>query len=60
LEEKMAAIVRVHHPVLTPSERAAREEEIKRALVQFYKDVYGNEQRKKHLTNDDFEKDNNL
>jgi len=38
----MAAIVRVHHPVLTPSERAAREEEIKRALIQFYKEVYGN------------------
>lgn len=43
----MAAIVRVHHPVLTPSERAAREEEIKKALVTFYKEVYGNEQRKK-------------
>lgn len=43
----MAAIVRVHHPNLTPSERSAREEEIKRALVQFYKEVYGNEHRKK-------------
>jgi len=43
----MAAIVRVHHPNLTPSERTVREEEIKKALVTFYKEVYGNEQRKK-------------
>ena len=44
------AIVRVHHPKLTPSERAAREEEIKRALVQFYKEVYGNEYKKMQQT----------
>jgi hypothetical protein len=35
----MGAKVRVHHPDLSPSERAAREEEIKRALVTFYKEV---------------------
>lgn len=46
----MAAIVRVHHPNLTPSERAAREEEIKKALVQFYKEVYGNVHRKVQKT----------
>ena len=34
----MGCIVRVHHPILTPEEREKREEEIKKALVEFYKD----------------------
>lgn len=31
------AIVRVHHPNLTKEERAKREEEIIKALIEFYK-----------------------
>lgn len=30
-------IVRVHHPNITEEERKKREEEIKKALVEFYK-----------------------
>ena len=32
------AIVRVHHPDLTEEERKIRVEEIKKALVEFYKE----------------------
>ena len=32
------AIVRVHHPNLTKEERAKREEDIKKALIEFYKE----------------------
>lgn len=34
----MGCVVRVHHPKLTKEERKAREEEIKKALVEFYKE----------------------
>ena len=34
------AIVRIHHPELTEEERAKRVEEIKKALVEFYKECY--------------------
>ena len=33
------ATVRVHHPDLTKEERKARVEEIKKSLVEFYKEV---------------------
>ena len=33
------AIVRIHSPILTDEERIAREEEAKKALVQFYKET---------------------
>ena len=32
------AVVRVHHPTLSKEERAAREEKIKKALIEFYKE----------------------
>lgn len=32
-------IVRIHRPILTAEERARREEEVKDALVQFYKET---------------------
>ena len=34
------AIVRVHHPELTDEERELRVEEIKKALIEFYKECY--------------------
>ena len=34
----MGCIVRVHHPVLTEEERKEREEKIKKALIEFYKE----------------------
>ena len=34
------ATVRVHHPDLTEDERKARVEEIKKALIEFYKECY--------------------
>ena len=33
------AIVRVHHPNLTQEEQERREEQIKKSLVEFYKQV---------------------
>ena len=36
------AIVRVHHPKLTKEEREARVEEIKKALIEFYKECNKN------------------
>ena len=33
------AIVRIHSPILTDAERKAREEEVKKAIVQFYKET---------------------
>ena len=35
------AIVRIHSPILTDAERKAREEEVKKAIVQFYKETRG-------------------
>jgi hypothetical protein len=32
-------VVRIHRPILSKEERKAREEEVKKALVQFYKEV---------------------
>lgn len=32
-------IVRIHRPILTPEEQRAREEEVKAAIVRFYKEV---------------------
>ena len=34
------AIVRIHHPELTEEERNLRVEEIKKALVEFYKETH--------------------
>ena len=34
------AIVRVHHPELTEDEKKLRVEEIKKALIEFYKECY--------------------
>lgn len=34
----MGCVVRVHHPNLTKEEREARVEEIKKALIEFYKE----------------------
>lgn len=31
--------VRIHRPILTEEERKAREEEVKKALVRFYKET---------------------
>ena len=36
----MGCIVRVHHPDLTEEEREKRIEEIKKALVEFYKECH--------------------
>lgn len=35
----MAATVRVHHPKLTKEEKEIREENIKKALIEFYKET---------------------
>lgn len=37
------AIVRVHHPDLTEEERKKREEQIKEALIEFYKETHKEE-----------------
>jgi len=34
----MGYVVRIHRPVLTDEERKKREEEIRKALVEFYKE----------------------
>lgn len=34
-------IVRIHRPILSAEERKAREEEVKKALVRFYKETRG-------------------
>ena len=36
----MGYVVRVHHPKLTEEERKAREEEIKKDLIEFYKECH--------------------
>ena len=36
----MGYVVRVHHPKLTKEEREKRVEEIKKALIQFYKECH--------------------
>ena len=36
--EDEKSIVRIHRPILTDEERKAREDEVKKALVQFYKE----------------------
>lgn len=36
----MGCVVRVHHPKLTKEERKEREEEIKKALIEFYKECH--------------------
>lgn len=37
------AVVRVHHPNLTDEERKKREEQIKKALIEFYKETHKGE-----------------
>ena len=36
----MGCIVRIHRPILTDEERKKREEEVKKALIELYKEVY--------------------
>lgn len=36
----MGCIVRVHHPELTKEEREKRVEEVKKALIEFYKECH--------------------
>lgn len=36
----MGCIVRVHRPNLTEEERLKREEEVKKVLVEFYKEMH--------------------
>ena len=43
----MGAIVRVHHPTLTTEEREYRMEQIKKATIEFYKEVKRNETKNK-------------
>jgi hypothetical protein len=43
----MGAIIRVHHPNLTPEEKAIRMEQIKEATIRFHKEVQKNEKSKK-------------
>lgn len=38
--------VRIHHPTLTEEERKIREEEIKKALIVFYKETHKGEKSK--------------
>lgn len=35
----MGCIVRIHHPNLTKEEKKIREEQIKKALIEFYKET---------------------
>lgn len=37
------AKVRVHHPILSKQERKIREENIKKALIEFYKETHKGE-----------------
>ena len=39
----MECVIRVHHPKLTKEERKIREEKIKKALVEFYKETHKGE-----------------
>lgn len=39
----MGCVVRVHHPNLTSEERKKREEQIKNALIEFYKETHKGE-----------------
>lgn len=39
------AIVRVHHPDLTDEEREKREEQIKKALIEFYRETHMEEEK---------------
>ena len=39
----MGCIVRIHHPNLTKEEKKIREEQIKKALIQFYKETHKGE-----------------
>jgi hypothetical protein len=41
----MGYVVRVHHPNLTEEERAKREEAIKKALIEFYKETHKGEKK---------------
>lgn len=43
----MSAIVRVHHPALTPEEREFRIEKIKQAAKEIYREVKRNEAKSK-------------
>ena len=42
----MKGIVRIHHPILTEEERKIREEQIKKALIEFYKECKREEKKK--------------
>ena len=39
----MGCVVRIHHPNLTKEERKNREEQIKMALIEFYKETHKGE-----------------
>ena len=42
----MGAVIKVHRPNLTPEERAWRIEQIKKATINFHREVMKNEQKK--------------
>lgn len=41
----MGCVVRVHRPTLTKEERKIREEQIKKALIEFYKETHKGEKK---------------
>lgn len=43
--EIMNCIVRIHRPTLTEEERTIREENIKKALIEFYKETHKGEKK---------------
>ena len=43
----MAAVVRIHHPTLTPEERAFRMEQLKKAVIEFHREAMQNKEKDK-------------
>lgn len=41
----MVCVVRIHRPNLTEEERKVREEQIKKALIEFYKETHKGEKK---------------
>ena len=42
----MVAVVRIHHPTLTPEERAFQMEQLKKALIEFHTEAMRNKVKK--------------
>lgn len=43
----MGAVIKIHHPNLTPEERAYRMEKLKQAVIKFHREVISGDESKK-------------